>query len=253
MQRNTTKAKLQAGESVFGCFLRYRDANLAELLGYVGWDFLVIDSEHGTIEPRDCEDLVRAAELRGVTPVVRVPTNHPALILRYMDTGAQGVQLPMIASQNEAEAAVQAVKYQPRGRRGLAGTRAADYGQVQPLKAYVAEANAETLVVAQIETAEAVAQLPEIVQVEDLDVLFVGPTDLSHSLGRPGEVDHPEVHDVIDHIAETVLAAGKVLGIMAYNAEAARRWRARGARYITMSLEALLAPACRTYLAAVRT
>ncbi len=85
MQANTTKAKLQAGETVLGCFVRYPDPSLVEVIGYQGWDFLVFDAEHGVIEPRDCENMVRAAELRGVTPLVRVTTNLPPIILRYMD------------------------------------------------------------------------------------------------------------------------------------------------------------------------
>ena len=102
MQTNSTKAKLQAGEMVLGCFVRYPDASLIEVLGYLGWDFLVFDGEHGTLEPRDCENLVRAAELRGVTPIVRVTTNLAPIILRYLDTGAQGALVPWINSAEEA-------------------------------------------------------------------------------------------------------------------------------------------------------
>ena len=103
MQTNTTKAKLHAGEMVLGCFVRYPDASLIEVLGYLGWDFLVFDGEHGTMEPRDCENMVRAAELRGVTPIVRVTTNLAPIILRYLDTGAQGALVPWINSAEEAE------------------------------------------------------------------------------------------------------------------------------------------------------
>ena len=89
MNPNTTKARLRAGEAVFGCFVRYPEAGLVELIGYEGWDFVVFDGEHGVIEPRDCEQMVRAAERRGVTPITRVTTNAPPVILRYLDTGAQ--------------------------------------------------------------------------------------------------------------------------------------------------------------------
>ncbi len=158
MRTNTAKAKLKGGETIFGCFVRYPDAGLVEVMGYQPWDFLVFDGEHGVLEPRDCENLVRAADVRGMTPIVRVPTNQPATILRLMDTGALGLHVPWVNSAAEAEAAVRSVKYHPRGQRGLAGVRAADYGQAGTLADYTQHANAETLVVIQVETAAAVAQ-----------------------------------------------------------------------------------------------
>ncbi len=252
MPSNVTKARLKAGETVFGCFVRYPDATLIEVLGYQGWDFLVFDGEHGVIEPRDCEHMVRAAELRDVTPIVRVPTNQPSVILRLMDTGAHGLHVPWVNSGAEAEAAVRAVKYQPRGMRGLAAIRAADFGQRAPFSQYTAEANAETLVVVHIETREAVDRLGEIVAVDGVDVIFIGPTDLSHSLGVPGQVQHPLVQAAMAEIVATVEGSGLALGIMVGSAQAAQEWQRRGARYITIGFEALLAPAMRGYLAAAR-
>ena len=252
MRTNTTKAKLKAGETVLGCFLRYPDPTLVEIIGYQDWDFLVFDGEHGTIEPRDCENMVRAAELRNVTPIVRVTTNLPHIILRFMDTGAQGLHIPWVNSMAEAKRAVQSVKYQPLGIRGLASVRAADYAQAIPFKEYVQQANAETLVVIHIETAEAVKQLPEIVKVEGLDVIFIGPTDLSHSLGVPGQPGHPTVEAAMQQIAQTVAKSNASLGIMVGSAQAAREWSERGARYITVTFESLLTPAMHHYLRSVR-
>ena len=252
MRKNETKAKLKSGETVFGCFMRYPDTSLAEVMGYQGWDFLVFDGEHGTLEPRDCENLVRAAELREVTPIIRVTTNLPPIILRFMDTGPQGLHVPWVNTADEAEAVVRSVKYHPHGIRGLAGVRAADYGQVVPLAEYVEQANRETLVILHIETADAVEQLSDIVQVDGVDVIFIGPTDLSHSFGVPGQPQHPEVQKAIERIVQTVASSSKTLGIMVTNSEAARQWRQRGARYITIGLEAVLAPAARNYLETVR-
>lgn len=252
MQTNTTKARLKSGETVFGCFVRYADASLVEMMGYQRWDFLVFDGEHGTLEVRDCENMVRAAELRDVTPIVRVTTNLPPIILRFMDTGAQGLHVPWVNTAEQAEAVVQSVKYYPRGKRGLAGVRAADYAQAGPLGEYVKQANSETLIVIHIETAEAVEQLSDIVAVDGLDVVFIGPTDLSHSFGVPGQPQHPKVQEAIDRISETVANSPASLGIMVTNVKAARQWRERGARYITIGLESLLAPAGRDYLQTVR-
>ncbi len=250
MQTNKTKAKLQAGETAFGCFVRYPDAGLVEMLGYLGWDFLVFDGEHGPLEPGDCEHMVRAAELREVTPIVRVTANSAPIILRFMDTGAQGAQVPTVNSAADAEAAVQAVKYHPRGMRGLAGVRAADYGQNTPLADYVEQANAETMVIIHIETAAAVDRISEIVAVEGVDVVFIGPADLSQSLGYPGDVGHPEVQQAIERVVLVVEGASPVLGTFVSNAEAASQWRGRGARYIATSLESILGPAMRDYLEA---
>lgn len=254
MRANATKAKLKAGQAVFGCFMRYPDPALAEFLGYQGWDFLVFDGEHGTLEPRDCENMVRAAELRDVTPIVRVTTNTPPVILRFMDTGAQGLHVPWVNSAAEAEAVVRSVKYYPRGIRGLAGTRAADYGQTGTLGDYVQQANAETLIIIHIETAEAVDCLPEIVAVDGLDVIFIGPTDLSQSYGVPGQPGHPSVQAAMGRILDTVKNSGKNLavGVMVTNAEAAQQWRDRGAQYITITMDGVMAPAMRNYLKTVR-
>ncbi|MFV1859521.1 MAG: HpcH/HpaI aldolase/citrate lyase family protein [Anaerolineales bacterium] len=252
MHQNKTKAKLLAGETAFGCFVRYPDAGLIELLGHLGWDFLVFDGEHGPLEPRDCEHMVRAAELSGATPIVRVTTNQAHVILRFMDTGAQGAQVPVVNSADDAKAIVQSVKYHPRGVRGLAGVRASGYGQKGPLADYIQQANAETLVIIHIETADAVDRIPEIVAVEGVDVVFIGPTDLSQSLGFPGQVQHAKVQSAIERVVDTVAGAKPELGIFVSDPEIAMQWQDRGARYIATSLEAVLRPATQNFLEVVR-
>lgn len=252
MQTNTTKAKLRAGQTVFGCFVRYPDATLIEVMGYHGWDFLVFDGEHGTVEPRDAEHMTRAAELRGVTPIVRVTTNLQPTILRFMDTGAHGLIVPWVNTAAQADAAVRSVKYHPRGMRGVAGVRASDYAQAGTLTDYVQKANAETMIVLQVETAEAIDALPEMLKIPDIDVIFIGPNDLSHSLGLPGQVTHPTVQAAMNRIADLVIPSDKALGLMIRDADQARQWAERGARYITITIEGLLAPAMRGYLNGVR-
>jgi 4-hydroxy-2-oxoheptanedioate aldolase len=181
-----------------------------------------------------------------------VPTNLAPVILRLMDTGAHGLHVPNVNTAQDAEAVVRAVKYQPRGMRGLAGVRAADYGQTGTFGDYVAQANRETLVVAHIESAEAVENLPEIVATDSIDVVFIGPTDLSHSYGVPGQTQHPTVQAAIQRIVDIVAPSPAALGIMVGNAEGARQWQARGARYISIGLESVLMPALRGYLSDVR-
>ncbi len=252
MLANTTKAKLAAGETVLGCFFRWAEPTLAEYVAMQGWDFLVFDGEHGSLQPRDVEGLCRAAELRGVTPIVRATTNQAHVILRYLDTGAHGVHVPWVNTAAGVEEAVQAVKYGPRGRRGLAGSRASDFGLGESLADYTARANRETLVVIHIETREAVGAVEDYLAVDGVDVLFIGPTDLSHSLGHPGDPSHPDVTAAMERVAEAVAGSGKALGIYAGTASFAREWMARGARYVTTGSDAFMGRGMQGYLAELR-
>jgi 4-hydroxy-2-oxoheptanedioate aldolase len=178
----------------------------------------------------------------------------PWLIGQVLDTGMQGVQIPMVNSMAEAQTAGRAAKYHPLGTRGLATTRAAHFGQTIPfsINDHVATSNAETLVVLQVETTAAIGQLPSILQVAEIDVIFVGPNDLSLSLGVPGEMNHPKVQEAFDTISSAVTETDKALGVLVPTVEAARQWKTRGARYIMVVMEALLAPAARSFVKAVR-
>ncbi len=252
MLENTTKAKLAEGKPVFGCFIRYAEPSLVEYVAMLGWDFLVFDAEHGTLQPAEVENLCRAAELRGVTPLARVTTNQPHTILRFLDTGIHGVQIPWVNTPEGVEQAVQSVKYVPRGLRGLAGTRASEWGLGEPLDAYVERANRETLVVIHIETREAVDAIEDFVAIDGVDVLYLGPTDLSQSLGHPGNPGHPDVVAAMDRVAKVVVPSSKVLGIYAGSAEMTRDWLARGACYFATGLESFLKDGMTAHLQQVR-
>ena len=252
MLKNATKAKLAEGKPVFGCFMRHAEPALTEYVAMLGWDFLVFDGEHGTLQPADVENLCRAAELRGVTPFARVTTNHAPTILRYLDTGIHGVHVPWVNSAEAADEAVQSVKYTPRGIRGLAGSRASDWGLGEPLGAYVERANRETMVVIHIETAEAVDAIEDYIAIDGIDVLFLGPTDLSQSLGHPGEPGHPDVVEALHRVADKVAPSDKVLGIYAGTSEMTREWLDRGARYFTTGLEPFLKAGMTAHLQQVR-
>lgn len=253
MIENLTKRRLAAGETVIGCFFRYANATLAEFVALGGWDFVVFDAEHGTLQPRDVEDLSRACELHDVTPIVRVTANESSTILRFLDAGAHGVQVPWVESGDAAEAAVQATKYQPRGNRGLAATRSAGFGVPAPIGEYTKQSNAETLVIVQVESAEGVANVGDLVAVDGVDVVFIGPTDLAHSLGHVGDPGHPEVQAAMTRIADVVTASDKALGIFVANPTEALAWNERGARYLATGLEPLLSSSMHTYLETVRT
>jgi len=251
---NRTKAKLKAGEPVFGCFMRHGDPGLAETLGYMGWDYLLFDGEHSPLSVRECEQLARISEITGCSAVVRVPSNMPWMIGQVFDAGISGVQVPMINSGAEALIAARAAKYHPLGTRGLATTRAARYGQVLPFSIadQVVRANAETMLVAQIETPAAIEDLPAILDTPGIDVIFIGPNDLSLSLGFPGQLQHPKVQQAFDKIIAAVSSTDKALGILVPSVEAAREWQAKGARYIMVVMEAVLGPAVRGFLKTAR-
>ncbi len=252
MLTNATKAKLRNGECVYGCFFRPPDPTLAEFMGYLGWDFLIFDAEHGSLDPNRAEDMVRALELRGVTPLVRVTTNQPHVLLRFLDAGAQGVHVPWVNTAAEAERALQAIKYQPRGMRGLAGVRPSTFAQQMSLADYVVSANGETLTVLQLESGEAVDNLDAILAVPDVDVIFLGRTDLSHSLGFPGQTTRPEVEAVVDRAVARITASEVALGVLAQSAGDARYWRARGARYLVTTFESIVSTSVKAWLGGAR-
>ena len=252
MLENVTKAMLAEGETVFGCFIRYPEPAFAEFVAMQGWDFLIFDAEHGALQPRDVEDLCRAVELRDVTPLARVTTNQPHIILRFLDTGIHGVHVPWVNTAAAVEKAVQAVKYQPRGQRGLAGSRASDWGMYESIGDYTQRANRETMVVVHIETMEAVNAIEDYVAIHGVDVLFIGPTDLSHSLGHPGEPSHPEVVAAMDRVADVVVGSDKALGIFAGTPAAAEHWMDKGARYLATGVDGFIKQGMQAFLSQVR-
>lgn len=236
MGSNRTKEKLKRKETVFGCFVRYPDPGLVEMIACMGWDFVVLESEHGSLDLRTCEDMVRAAKQWGVTPIVRVTTNSQSIILRFLETGAQGIIVPQVNSQEEAKLAVQSVQ---------------QYSKVCT-SFYDTEDAQKPVVVLYVETVKAVRQLPKILEVEGIDIINVGRTDLSQSLGFPGQPDHPEIQEILDNILTSIHRSNVGLGIMVSGIQAAQYWRSRGACYIAVNLENLLKHSVKRYLDAVR-
>jgi 4-hydroxy-2-oxoheptanedioate aldolase len=248
---NKMKETLAGGGWSAGTIVPVADAALVEVCGLAGWDHVLIDAEHGHITVKDCEDLVRAAHMVGITPIVRVPTNAPHEILRYLDTGAQGVVVPQVTTRADAERAVSAAKYAPKGSRGLAGVRAAEYGLRGPLGPYSREANEQVLVAALIEDVRAIDNLAGILAVEGLDFISVGPSDLSQTLGHPGERDHPAVQEAIAEIIRQGVAAGKPVGMNCPTGADAARERARGVRVFSVGTWGLIAQSSAAYHAAL--
>lgn len=239
MFTNSLKKKLKEGETAFGVFNLVNTPEVIEIMGLAGFDFVVIDGEHGPAGPLDSQDLIRAAELREMTPVVRATCNSRTTILRYLDVGAHGIQIPQVNSAEEAEEAVQSSKYFPEGNRGIALPRSADYGAVPPLD-YFGKANSETLVVAQCESTRGLDNVEYIAKVPGVDVVFLGPFDMSQSMGIPGQLDHPRVEEAAERILKACKDNGKAAGIFVVDGENARKRAKQGFQYITINLESSL-------------
>ncbi len=252
MRKNVIKEMIKAGKPALGAFINFYSPTVVEIVGYSGVDFVCLDAEHGPMSPRDCEDMIRAADVVGVTPMVRIAENAQQNILRYLDAGALGVQMPMINSKADAEAVVRSVKYWPLGKRGLAGTRAAAFGLKDPLSEYVKQANQETLIVTHVETMDAVHALPEMLEVEGIDVVFIGPTDLSQAMGYPGRPNEPAVQETIDRCMRQIREAGKAVGTICSNGEQARRLIDKGVTYILITGVSLLSSATRQFMKEAR-
>ncbi|MCS5658670.1 MAG: aldolase/citrate lyase family protein [Dehalococcoidia bacterium] len=214
MRENTLKQKLDAGKAVFGVMLTFPSPQVVEMIGGLGFDWVLIDNEHGTVTIENSEDLIRAAELSGVAPIVRPVSNKPEIIAPFMDRGAWGVQVPHVNTAEEAAAAVDAVKYHPLGHRGMfSGSRPADYGLGSSTADYVEEANRNTLVCLMLEEVEAIENLESMVEVAGVDVFFIGSGDLSQSMGYPGQQTHPEVQALMAKGVSVIREAGKVAGV----------------------------------------
>ena len=228
MKKNNLKEALKEGKNVFGPFMKFTDPAVVEIMGFAGFDFVIIDAEHGPISMQNAQNMIRAAEIVNITPVIRVGNNDEALILRALDIGAQGIEIPQINSSSDAVRAVKSVKYSPQGERGVCRyVRAANYSSLDKFK-YFKSANEETMIIAHIEGVEGINNLDEILSVPGMDVIFIGPYDLSQSLGIPGEVNHPLV---IEKMKEVVLKCKEnkvAVGTFADDVETAKSWVSLG-------------------------
>ncbi len=210
---NPIKDKIARGKPAIGVSIMFPSAQLVEMAGRLGYDWVLIDCEHGSISVEQAERMITAAEAAGIVPVVRPPSDDPDIIGQLMDCGAKGIQAPHIRTAKEAEKIVDAVKYFPEGHRSIAvGTRAAHYGFNLSMAEYAEKSNEEMLVCIQIEDKEALAELPEIYKVKGIDVLFIGPSDLSQSLGHPGDYEHPVVKEAISDAFRFIESIGIAAG-----------------------------------------
>jgi len=240
---------LRENRPLLGFFIGFPSPAVVEMAGYAGFDFIIIDNEHGPASIETTENLVRAARAAGIPPIVRVSGANPKEILRTLDVGAAGIQVPQINTAEEARIAVDAAKYPPVGSRGVAfSNRAAGYGFFGG-EAHLAASNEKTVVVTHIETAEAVKNLDEMLAVEGIDVMFIGPNDLSVSMGYKGNFRHPDMQAVIADCIRRIAAAGVTPGVLVTNPDDFHKYAALGARYMPCVASGLIAGAMRNMVA----
>ena len=252
MRENTLKQRLQEGQAAFGVMITFPSATMVEMLGHLGFDWVLIDNEHGSITVDNSEDLVRAAEITGMAPIVRPVGNKPEIIAPFLDRGAWGVQIPHVNTAEEARAAVDAVKYPPVGHRGLfSGSRPGEYGFAGATADYVDEANRNTLVCLMLEEVEAIENLDDMVTVDGVDVFFIGSGDLSASMGYPGQQTHPEVQSLMEKGITTIREAGKIAGCSCPDSYVPK-FLDMGVQYFHGSVSRLLHSSSASYLQEMR-
>jgi 2-keto-3-deoxy-L-rhamnonate aldolase RhmA len=245
------RARSRAGETLVGCFLTWPVPGVVELAAMAGFDFVVIDCEHGFFSIESAASLVLTADGAGIAAIVRAPSADSNEVGRYLDAGAAGTLLPRVEGTATVRAALGALKFAPRGWRGLGGVRANRYATV-PLAEFTRRANEETLVAVQIERQGALTDLTAIADEPDVDVLFVGPNDLSQALGAPGDTSSGEYRAALARVASEAARAGKAAGIMVGRREDVPGLVALGYRFFTTSDRALVLESGRRWREAVR-
>jgi len=246
---NALRQKLHDGRTVFGPIINFDSPWFVDVAGLCGFDFVLLDAEHGPLSPMDAEPMIRAAEAAGVVPLVRVLSNSATEMLRFLDIGAMGLKVPRIESGAHARQMMQAMRYAPDGHRGLAGsTRAAGYGTSLSLPDYCDLANEAIMGLAMVETADGVAQIDDIAQTRGVDMICIGPGDLSQSMGHRGAVV-PEVDRAIDHIIARTRSAGKWVSLPAFDAASVQKAINRGANLVFISPARWLIEASKSLMA----
>jgi len=248
---NRFKRALKDGRQQIGLWNSLPGTVVAELLATCGFDWVVIDTEHSVTDIPDTLAMMQAMAPYRTQVVVRPASNDVVLIKRILDLGAQTLLIPYVQNADEARAAVAAMRYAPRGIRGVAGlTRASVFGQVA---GYHIRAEEELCLIVQVETAEALSRIPEIAAVDGVDALFIGPADLAASMGHVGDMRHPDVVAAIEAGVRAIVAAGKPAGILTLDPDFARTCIGWGTTFTAVGMDiALLAQGARALSARFR-
>lgn len=232
---NKLKKVLANEQTAYGIFSALNEPAIIEIMGYAGYDFVVIDLEHSTVDLSTMEHMIRAAEVSNITSIVRTPQEDYGTILRVLEAGADAVMVPHLTTKKMAEKVIAMAKYRPIGQRGVdASTRVAKFGNLNvDLPQYMQQQNERVLILGMIEDKEGVENIKEIVTVKGLDLLWIGPSDLASSYGLPGQVTHPTVRKAIQIVINEANHAGIKVGIPAFDSNQVKESIDMGASLIT--------------------
>lgn len=239
MVKNQLKEKLKRGETAIGTFMISGSPDLTEILALAGFDFIIVDNEHGPSGAETTMHMIRAAEARGITPIVRIPDHQESSVLHYLDIGAHGLQIPGVHNAAEARELAEYAKYDPQGSRGIAFSRSSDYG-ICDIASYFDRANEETMMIVHCEDKESLDHIEEICQVPEVDVVFLGPFDMSQSLGIKGQIDSPLIEQAAQKVLDTCRKYGKIAGIYCGSGEIARKRSRQGFQYCPIGMDVTL-------------
>ncbi|RDW20115.1 hypothetical protein CWR48_05225 [Oceanobacillus arenosus] len=242
--KNKIKEKMLKGEKTLGSFHVLGNASVVENMAYGGLDYVILDTEHGPFDVEDAQSYIRAAELAGITPLVRVKDGQRNSILKMLDVGAMGIIIPNVHSVEEVQNIVKYGKYNPLGERGFGATNGnrflyADYA-TQGLDHYFEVSNQETLIIPQCETRGCLENIEQIVDIDGVDGIFVGPYDLSVALGKPGQMKDPVVQDAIKRVIIACQSAGKFAFIYSSSIQDIKDKYNMGFDSVTYSMDAII-------------
>jgi len=248
---NKLKELVESRRPAIGTWVSFTDPYLVELIADVGFDWLLIDTEHIPISRESLRTILMAMKGSPSVPVVRLASNSPDHFQTALDLGAQGVVVPMVSSRHEAAQAVRFCRYPPIGTRGFSPTRASRY--FQDLEQYAATANGEISLIVQIETPEAVANIDGILATSGIDGIFIGPSDLASFMNLPARTNHPEVERVVGKLIDSACARSMPFGLPTWTADECLSYVKRGARLLTIGSDLhFLANSARSGLSGIR-
>ncbi len=246
---NPFKKALREGKRQIGCWAGFADPYATEIVGTAEFDWLVIDGEHAPNDIRSLMAQLAVLDGKHSHPVVRLPVGNDWLIKQALDIGAQTLLIPMVETADQARGLVRASLYPPHGIRG-SGAALARASRFSDIPDYVKTANEQILVIPQVETAKGIQNLDEILKVDGIEAVFIGPSDLAADMGFLGDTSQQPVQDAIQSAIKTIAAAGKAPGILAVEDAAARRYADWGAQFVAVGIDVvMLAKAARTAMA----
>ena len=249
IKENRTKLKLKAGQPAYGVISTSDDPQLAELFGLAGFDYYMLDAEHGLLDPAQVVNVIRACELVNMTPLVRVGSKDPKLVLQYLDAGMMGVMMPGLETADEVKMLVNAVKYPPLGKRGMGLGRAARYVAVgNEAVEYINFSNEQTMVIPQFEDAGLLDRFEGMISQPGVDAVVVGPRDLSLNMGFPDGPNHPEVQEMIDKVVAICKRTGVAAGITAGSRADSAKQVARGMTMILAIAQLVIQAGSKEFL-----